>query len=154
MPLIAAKLMTREIITTTPEAKVADAVALLRRHHLHDIPVIDDAGRPVGMLTARAILHHALPSYASEDLLAAMRASPDLSSVHDRLQAMAGLAVAEVMSPQVLSVREQAPTNAIAAMLVLLRNDSENILVTDEDGRLVGTISALDILFRDKPSPR
>jgi len=78
-------------------------------------------------------------------------ASPDLPSVHDRLAAMAGLTVAEVMSPQVLSVREEAPTNAIAAMLVLLRNDSQNILVTDGHGRLVGTISALDILFRDKP---
>lgn len=143
--------MTREVITTTPEARVADAIALLHRHHLHDIPVIDDEGKPVGMLTARAVLHHALPSYASENLLAAMQASPDLPSVHDRLAAMAGLTVAEVMSPQVLSVREEAPTNAIAAMLVLLRNDSQNILVTDGHGRLVGTISALDILFRDKP---
>jgi CBS-domain-containing membrane protein len=149
--LIAAKLMTREVITTTPGTKVSDAIALLHRHHLHDLPVIDDAGKPVGMLTARAILHHALPAYASEDLLAAMRASPDLPSVHDRLQAMAGMTVAQVMSPQVLSVREQAPTNAIAAMLVLLRNDSQDILVTDEGGRLVGTISALDILFRDRP---
>ena len=149
--MIAAKLMTREVITTTPGTRVSDAIALLRRHHLHDIPVIDEDGRPVGVLTARAILHHALPPYASEDLLAAMQASPDLPTVHDRLQAMADMHVSEVMSPRVLNVREKASTNAIAAMLVLLRNDSQDILVTDDDGRLVGTISALDVLFRDRP---
>ncbi|HXH65454.1 MAG TPA: CBS domain-containing protein [Mariprofundaceae bacterium] len=149
--MIAAKLMTRDVVTTTPDTLVKDAIGLLRRHHLHDIPVIDAGGRPVGVLTARAILHHALPSYASEDLLAAMQASPDLPSVHERLLAMADLKVSEVMSPRILSVKEHAPTNAIAAMLVLMRNDSQDILVTDGQGRLVGTISALDIIFRDQP---
>ena len=91
---------------------------------------------------------------AAEGLWAAMRAGPDRPSVHGRVRAMAGLGVGEVVSTQVLSVREGAPAKAVAAMLVLLRNDSENILVTDEGGRLVGTISALDILFRDKPGPR
>ena len=148
--MIAAKLMTRNVVTTTPDALVKDAIGLLRRHHLHDIPVIDADGKPVGMLTARAILHHALPAYASEDLLAAMQASPDLPSVHERLHEMAERKVSEVMSPQVLSVKESASTNAIAAMLVLLRNDSRNILVTNEHGRLEGTISALDIIFRDR----
>ena len=149
--MIAAKLMTRNVVTTTPDTLVKDAIGLLRRHHLHDIPVIDADGKPVGMLTARAILHHALPAYASEDLLAAMQASPDLPSVHERLHQQDERKVSEVMSPQILSVKETASTNAIAAMLVLLRNDSQNILVIDETGRLVGTISALDVLFRDKP---
>jgi acetoin utilization protein AcuB len=150
--LIAANLMTSKLVTTTPDARVRDAIGLLRRHHLHDIPVIDAEGRPVGVLTARAILHHALPAYASADLLAAMQASPDIPSVHERLQEMAEHKVSEVMTPRILSVKEHAPTNAIAAMLVLLRNDSQDILVTDDQGRLVGTISALDIIFRDQPT--
>jgi CBS domain-containing protein len=149
--LIAANLMTRKLVTTTPDALVKDAIGLLRRHRLHDIPVIDADGMPVGMLTARAILHHALPAYASKDLLAAMQASPDIPSVHERLHEIADRSVSEVMSPQILSVKEHASTNAIAAMLVLLRNDSQDILVTDDHGRLVGTISALDIIFRDQP---
>jgi CBS domain-containing protein len=149
--LIAAKLMTRNVVTTNPDTLVSDAIALLRRHHLHDLPVIDGEGRPVGVLTAHAILHHALPAYASEDLLAAMQASPDLPSVHEHLHAMAGLKVGEVMSARILSVKEHAPTNAIAAMLVLMHNDSQNILVTGDDGRLVGTISALDVILRDQP---
>jgi CBS domain-containing membrane protein len=150
--VIAANLMTRSVVTTNPDTRVRDAIALLRRHHLHDLPVIDAEERPVGVLTARAILHHALPAYASEDLLAAMQASPDLPSVHERLHAMAELRVSEVMSTRILSVREHAPTNAIAAMLVLMHNDSQNILVTDDGGRLVGTISALDVILRDRPT--
>jgi CBS-domain-containing membrane protein len=150
--LIAANLMTRNVVTTNPDTMVSDAIVLLRRHRLHDLPVIDGEGHPVGVLTARAILHHALPAYASEDLLAAMQASPDLPSVHERLRAMAEHHVSDVMSTRILSVREHAPTNAIAAMLVLMHNDSQNILVTDDDGRLVGTISALDVIQRDQPT--
>jgi CBS-domain-containing membrane protein len=152
--LIAANLMTHNVVTTTPDTLVRDAIALLRRHHLHDLPVIDADGRPVGVLTARAILHHALPAYASEDLLAAMQASPDLPSVHERLKTIAERKVSEVMSPRILSVREHAPTNALATMVVLMHNDSQNILVTDDNGRLVGTISALDIILRDRPASR
>jgi arabinose-5-phosphate isomerase len=44
------RVMTKAPVTTTPLAKLPDAVALLQRKKISELPVVDAAGRPVGML--------------------------------------------------------------------------------------------------------
>jgi len=53
---------------------------------------------------------------------------------------------ANVMSADV--VKSTVPTSAVAAMLVNLQGDTHNILVVDEAGKLIGIISARDIICR------
>ncbi len=144
----ASNIMTHKLITLTPDATVHEAAATLRKHKLHDLPVIDANGVPIGIITARAILHAALPDYVSEELLPPMRGGPDIPSVYKRLDGIAGHPVSEVMDLKFMMVRGDDPTSAIAAQLVFLQSDSHNVLVIDDEGRLIGTISALDIVGR------
>jgi arabinose-5-phosphate isomerase len=45
-----AEVMTHDPITVTTGARVPEAIELLRRQKISELPVVDDAGRPVGLL--------------------------------------------------------------------------------------------------------
>jgi CBS-domain-containing membrane protein len=146
--MIASNVMTRNMITLQEDASVKDAVVLFSKSTLHDLPVIDSEGRPVGEVSTRSILHHAVPAYASTDLLAAMRSGPDIQSVYNNLESALEHPVSAVMNRDVQTVAEHTPTSAVAAMLITMTGDSNHVFVVDDDGRLLGLISARDIINR------
>jgi len=146
--MIASNVMTRDPLTISEDAKVKDSIALFRSTQLHDLPVISSENRPIGSISTRAILHMAVPAYADSKLLSAMKGGPDIASVYNNLVTIAEQPVSEIMDRQVKSVHADTPTSAIAAMLINLHHDCFNILVVDDDGKLVGTISARDIVCR------
>jgi arabinose-5-phosphate isomerase len=45
-----AEVMTRQPIVIAPQARLSEAIALLQQHKISELPVVDDQGRPVGML--------------------------------------------------------------------------------------------------------
>jgi magnesium transporter len=49
-------IMTRDLITTTPEADQQDAARLIGRYDLLALPVVDEAGRLVGIVTVDDVL--------------------------------------------------------------------------------------------------
>jgi len=51
-----AEVMTRELITVSPETDQEETARLIARHHLTAIPVVDDAGRMRGVVTADDIV--------------------------------------------------------------------------------------------------
>jgi CBS domain-containing protein len=59
MGMNASDLMTREIVTVGPEAPLADAIRLTPGHRASSLPVVDGAGRPVGLPTEGDLLHRA-----------------------------------------------------------------------------------------------
>jgi len=54
----AADLMTTNPISVRDHGLVSDAVVLLTRKGFHAAPVIDDTGRPVGVLSYTDVLVH------------------------------------------------------------------------------------------------
>jgi CBS domain-containing protein len=52
----AAELMTAPAVTVGPEATVAEAAKLLQRHRIKRLPVVDDAGRLVGIASRSDLL--------------------------------------------------------------------------------------------------
>ena len=48
--------MTRKVISTSPGAKISEAVKLMLKHGISGLPVIDGKGKPVGVLTERDLL--------------------------------------------------------------------------------------------------
>lgn len=48
--------MTRDVALCRPADLLQDVSRLMKERHLKNIPVVDDANRPTGVLTARAVL--------------------------------------------------------------------------------------------------
>lgn len=146
--MIASKVMSKNPVTISEGMTVKHAIELLRTHRVHDLPVVNAEGKPVGMITARAILHAAVPAYVCDELLKTMLAGPDIPSVYEHLLKIADMGVSSVMVTDAIIVTADTATSAVAAQLVNMSGDIQNIMIVDEKERLVGTISALDIVSR------
>lgn len=48
--------MTRDVALCRVTDRLSDVATLMKERHLKNIPVVDDADRPIGVLTARAVL--------------------------------------------------------------------------------------------------
>jgi acetoin utilization protein AcuB len=55
------QIMSRKPVTLSPEAEVSEAVDLFLSKPISCIPIVDDAFRPVGIVSWRDILREALP---------------------------------------------------------------------------------------------
>jgi IMP dehydrogenase len=111
--------MIVEPVTLPPEALVSDALDLMSRYHISGVPITDEAGKLVGILTNRDL-----------------RFAPDMSQPVSSLMTSHDL----VTAPVGTTLRE--------AEAILHRNKIEKLPVVDGDGRLRGLITVKDIQKR------
>jgi CBS domain-containing protein len=147
-------MMAADIMATNPksigtEATVRDTAEFFRKHGIHAAPVIDDAGRPLGVVTRTDLLDYwgrrrdRLAALADgETTLDSSNAGPD--------GAIVDLLVTEIMTPVVFCVRLDAPVAQIIEKILALK--VRCLFVTDEHGVLVGVVSVFDLL-RSAASP-
>ncbi|MBS4046468.1 MAG: CBS domain-containing protein [Alphaproteobacteria bacterium] len=94
--LTAADLMTREIVAIHESAFVFRAIGRMRRLNLRYLPVTDNAGRFIGMLTARALLRlRAQDSQLIADELDIARTAEELGHARTALPQLAATLLAE-----------------------------------------------------------
>jgi acetoin utilization protein AcuB len=121
--------MTDATINVTPETSVVTASEFLRRKNIRQLPVIDDAGELVGIVSDRDI-RDAMPSkYLPGD--------------HVMGEGLAGLTVQDIMALDPLTISPEAAMESAAD--ILLKNKFGALPVLDDDGLLVGVISQADI---------
>ena len=53
---------SRDLVSVHAEDSLDHAESLMRVHQLHRIPVVDDDGKPIGMLTVNNLVRHLRPS--------------------------------------------------------------------------------------------
>lgn len=137
MKFTVADVMTRRVVTATPETSFKEAVRLLRRRRVSGLPVVDGGGALVGILS-------------ETDLLSKIgRPAPDSAVVESQRQRLdhakaAGQNVGEVMTKEVVTVRADHPV-ALAARELHDRG-FKRFPVVDEAGRLVGIVTRSDLL--------
>jgi CBS domain-containing membrane protein len=111
-------LMTTALITVHAIEPVTGAHAEMQVGVIRHLPVVDDHGRLVGVLSDR-------------DILRARGARP-------------AKRVGEVMTRDVVTVRPEAPAAEAAA--IMLEQKIGSVLVVDEAGTLVGMVTQTDYL--------
>jgi len=144
----AAELMTRNPVSINQKANLKEALALFTNKGFTVAPVIDDAGRAVGVLSISDIIVHDREKV--EYLVPAEETcpmtTPDGEIIRRGFQVenVDTTRVSEIMTPAVFSVRPD--TRADKVIEELLRLHVHHLFVVDKTGTLVGVISTLDIL--------
>lgn len=139
--MIAADIMTRNVVTVTPETLVSDIARLLVDKRISAVPVVVD-GRPVGMVSEGDLLRQVSPApprkpawlelFFSRDTLAA-------EYIHDHART-----ASQVMSRPAVTVMEDALVPEIVDLLEARR--IKRVPVVDWGGRVVGIISRANLL--------
>ncbi len=146
----ASDLMNSEVLTVPEEMSVRELAAFLVDNQISGAPVVDSRGKPVGVVSMVDIV-----AYASDDSeIGGEESNPhfyvrdleeqfngeDLGDIHVE---HGGLTVADIMTPSVYSVSEDATVSEVASHM--LSAHLHRLLVTRGD-EVVGIISTSDLL--------
>jgi CBS domain-containing protein len=152
----AADLMSANPVSVRESATLREALALLIDKGYSAAPVIDDAGRPVGVLSRSDLLIH------DRETAEHLRAEPEFyhkGELHTpegerlgrgfQVEKVDRTWVRDVMTPAVFSTAPDAPAAKVVAELLHLK--VHRLFVVDDNGTLVGVISATDVLRHLQP---
>ena len=114
--MLASDIMTRKVCTIHPEASVQEVAQLLSRERISGAPVINADGMIIGIVTEADII----------------------SKVGRE-----GLRVADIMSHEIIAVKEETPVNEIAKLLAERRIKRVPVIC---NGKPVGIVSRADIV--------
>jgi tRNA nucleotidyltransferase (CCA-adding enzyme) len=115
--LTASDIMSKPVVSTSPDAPIARVIHLLHRHNVSGIPVVDE-GRVVGMISEADIEKR-------------------------RMNRETGDHVYDVMSDNVVYGVGITPLSEIA---YLMRQHHVNRIPIYEDGRLAGIVTRSDLI--------
>jgi CBS domain-containing protein len=143
----AADLMTPNPVSIRHSATVPKAAAFLATRGISAAPVIDEAGRPVGVVSRTDILQHqgqsAVYLVGSPEYYERLE-RPVFSEDGPLDEATNRATVRDVMTPVVFCVGpETLATKVVEKMLAL---EVRRLFVVDGNGILIGVISAVDVL--------
>lgn len=138
----ASDLMSTTLVTLSPGSSVRHAARLMLDQNVSGLPVVDDAGKVVGMVTEGDLIRRAelgIPGLRPSRWLGAV--SPE-GAARDYVRRHSWR-VADVMSSPVVSVDVDAPAAEVAALL-----DARGIkrVAVTREGRLAGIVSRADLL--------
>jgi CBS domain-containing protein len=131
------------------QATIRETAEFFRTHAIHTAPVIDDAGRPLGVVSRTDLLDYwgrrrdRLAAIANGETTADSSAAGPDGAAFD-------LTVTEIMTPVVFSVSLDTPLEKVIEKVLAL--EVRCLFVTDEHGVLIGMISVFDLL-RSVASP-
>ncbi|MEN8199184.1 MAG: CBS domain-containing protein [Thermodesulfobacteriota bacterium] len=129
--------MTPDPITVSPAMLLPEARALLNEYHFRHLPVVDEVGKLVGMLTDRD-LRSAYPSSVAAD--------SERTLVYERVEKTP---VSEVMSTDLVSLTTEA---TLDDALFVFDRDQVGALPVLADERVVGIFSIRDLTAAYKRS--
>jgi acetoin utilization protein AcuB len=135
--MLVEKIMSKNLFLVHPSTPVTDAQELMRREHLHHLPVIDEKTRKlVGIVSEKDILY-ASPSPAST------------LDVYEMTKLLSRLTVSKVMSKKVYTAKPKDIIEDAARKMV--DNNIGCLPVIDEDQVPLGIITETDVfrLFID-----
>jgi CBS domain-containing protein len=141
------EIMETDVVAVKAEDDVEGVLKLLRRHDLPGVPVVDDRGRCVGIVTESDLviadeqgdLH--LPHYI--ELFGGVVYLEPLKHFEERIRKAFASKVRDMMSADPVTITAGATVEEAARLIATKRH---NRLPVVEDGRLVGVVTRLDVL--------
>jgi CBS domain-containing protein len=144
--LTANDLMSANPMSLRGDATLHEAVAFLVDRNISGAPVIDEAGRPIGVLTQTDILIHDREEVEHVSPPEIEYGTPLPREWWDEFQVerVVTTPVHELMTPAVFCVTVDTPAASVIEQMCDL--NVHRLFVTDENGVLVGVISAMDVV--------
>ena len=131
--------MTQPAVTIEQDKLVTEAVNLMLKKQVKRLPVVDAAGRLVGILSRVDVFH------------TIMRESPDWKAFQEQSIAVENLRfVSDIMRRDTPTVFPDTPVEEVIRLIDC--NDIQRVCVVDQEGHFLGLISDRDLLvaFSDR----
>ena len=139
------QLMSREVVTVTPETSLKEVAELLARHRISGLPVCDRDGRLLGVVSEADILWKELGLAPGNggviDLV--------LNTIDREHERVAARTAGEAMTSPAYTI---APTATVSQAAIAMTDHHINRLPVVSDGALVGIVARSDLVRAFKRS--
>ena len=147
MPLTVRDIMETDVPIVTVVDPVEQVIRVLREHELPGVPVVNEGGRCVGIITEADLviageddeLH--LPHYVQ--LFGGVVFLESISHFEERLRKAFASTAEDMMTPDPVTIEPSATVREAAR---LIARKKHNRLPVVEHGRLVGVVTRVDVL--------
>jgi CBS-domain-containing membrane protein len=156
-PATAERLMTANPVSISEHASLHEALVLLVDRSIHAAPVIDEAGRPMGVISSSDIMVHDRESVTHLGRVPEFYSRTDLAMPNGeelprgfQVERVERTRVADIMTPTVFAVSPETP--AATVVNEMLARNVHRLFVVDGGGILVGVITSFDVLRHLEPA--
>jgi CBS domain-containing protein len=142
MPMKAQDIMTKAVVTVRPDTSIRDIASLMVEKHISGIPVVNEDGKMVGIVSQSDLLHRTEVGTERKHKwwFRIIADSQDMAREYAKAH---GLRASDVMARYVISVRPDAELSDVAD--ILDNNKIKRVPVVDGD-KLVGLITRGDLV--------
>ena len=134
--------MVRDVVTVRPDTDVAEAIKLLAEHDVSALPVVDEQGNLIGILSEADLIHR-VEIGTEKRRPWWLEAVTGASTLAEEFAKSHGKEAGEIMTSDVVSVSEDTPLAEIAALFERKRIKRVPVV---KDGKLVGVVSQSNLI--------
>lgn len=135
------EVMTKDVYTVKPDDLASKAVALICKHNIAGLPVVDEENKVVGVVSEKDLLSKMYPGY--DEFQRDPVGSMDFENMELNYYDVSKLKIKEVMSSPPITALPDTPILKIGSMMIL--NKIRRIPIVDKAGKLLGIVSQGDI---------
>ena len=147
-------IMTKEVISVTPETEITKAAEILLEKRINGLPVIDPFGRLVGIICQSDLVaqQKGIPVPSVFTLLESFIPLTSMKRIDKEMEKIAALTVKEAMTLEPVTVSPETDIEDVAKLMV---DKKYHTLPVVEDGKVVGVVGKEDVLktLLSKPQP-
>lgn len=138
-------IMTQAVITVSPDATLKEIAGLLSKNSVSSVPVCDEAGQVVGIISERDLLRPFGKTIAQRRdwWISALAQGSDLEPQFEKLIGVNEHHASLLMTKPVKTTDEETELGELAELMS--ENDIKRLPVL-RDGRLVGIVSRADVV--------
>jgi CBS-domain-containing membrane protein len=136
--------MTRQVVTVRQDQPFKELVALMHRHGVSAVPVVDGDGRLVGIVSEVDLLSSDAKARVPRPKSLFLEWLLHPKRLQEMEQRVQDVRARDVMVPDVITVRPETPVQR--AIGILLRHGVKRLPVVDVENRVVGIVSRRDLL--------
>jgi CBS-domain-containing membrane protein len=139
-------IMTRDVVTLSPDTGIIDAARLLLETGFNGAPVVDENGKVVGILCRSDLVaqQKKLPIPSVFTLLDSLIPLSTGRNLEKAVKRIAAITVLDAMTRHPITVRPETGMEELAALMV--DKNFHTLPVVDQEGKLVGIIGKEDML--------
>lgn len=149
------EIMTRDVITVSPDMEISEAAKLLLDNHINGAPVVDSQGNLLGILCQSDLIaqQKKLPIPSLFTFLDGLFPLSSSNQLEKEVSKIAATTVSQAMSGNPVTVSPDTGIEAVAGLMV---DNSFHTLPVVKEGKLAGIVGKEDVLktiITDKTPP-
>ena len=125
--------MTRHVVTVTSETTAADALKIVKSYNFSRLPVLDNKGRLVGLVTERRLERIKPPT-----------STPRILQITYLFYQLSHTTVGQAMRREIVTVK---PTDTVECAIAKAQSNKVDTLIVVEGGNIVGICTTNDFLY-------